>query len=153
MMRSRSVASRPATARASREAWTLRVAVVSSSAAMRRSRMPVRLTIHSSEVSTIVDSSSLVMTRDGAYIPQPVISAFVVIVELLGRREGRASSGIDFEERLLPFHQGAALHDHAGHGTGHIGLDLVEELHRLDEAHDLAAVDLVTFGDVRARTG
>jgi hypothetical protein len=37
--------------------------------------MPVRDTIHSSEVSTIRESSSFVMMRDGAYMPHPVIAA------------------------------------------------------------------------------
>jgi len=40
--------------------------LVSSSEAMRRSLMPVRLVIHSSVVSTIRSSSALVMTREGA---------------------------------------------------------------------------------------
>src|SRR5918992_1354526 len=143
MTRSSSDGSRPATASASRAAWTLRVVAVSSSAAMRRSRMPVRVTIHSSEVSTMVDSSALVITRSGAYIPQPVSSAFVVISELLG-----GSSGVDLEQRLLALHQRAALDEDAGHGPGRVGLDLVEELHRLDQADHLPAVDLVALGDV-----
>jgi len=40
--------------------------VVSPSDAMRRSRMPVRDVIHSSEVSTMRSSSALVITREGA---------------------------------------------------------------------------------------
>ncbi len=47
-------------------------AVVSFAAATRRSRMPVRVTIHSSEVSTIRSRSALVSTWAGAYRPQPV---------------------------------------------------------------------------------
>ena len=41
-------------------------AVVSFAAATRRSRMPVRVTIHSSEVSTIRSRSALVSTWAGA---------------------------------------------------------------------------------------
>ena len=41
-------------------------AVVSCAAATRRSRMPVRDTIHSSEVSTIFSRSAFVRTCDGA---------------------------------------------------------------------------------------
>ena len=41
-------------------------AVVSSAAATRRSRIPVRLTIHSSEVSIIRSRSALVSTWAGA---------------------------------------------------------------------------------------
>src|SRR5262249_36279177 len=42
---------------------------------MRRSRMPVRSRIHSSEVSTIRSRSRLVRTRSGTYIPVPAIAA------------------------------------------------------------------------------
>ncbi len=47
-------------------------AVVSLAAATRRSRIPVRVRIHSSEVSTIRSRSWLVRICDGAYRPQPV---------------------------------------------------------------------------------
>ena len=47
--------------------------VSSPSAAMRRSRMPVRAAIHSSEVSTVRDNSSLVTTREGTLEPVPRI--------------------------------------------------------------------------------
>ena len=46
--------------------------VNSSSAATRRSLMPVRSMIHSSEVSRVSDSSALVTTRSGTAVPQPV---------------------------------------------------------------------------------
>ncbi len=49
------------------------LAVVSLAAATRRSRIPVRVTIHSSEVSTMRSRSAFVSTADGAYRPQPVI--------------------------------------------------------------------------------
>ena len=45
----------------------------SSSVAKRRSRMPVRSTIHSSEVSTNCARSSFVNTRSGTCTPRPVI--------------------------------------------------------------------------------
>ena len=48
----------------------------SSSRATRRSRIPVRATIHSSEVSTIRDSSSFVRTYSGAFEPMPVIETW-----------------------------------------------------------------------------
>src|SRR5262249_31022879 len=44
---------------------------------MRRSRIPVRLTIHSSLVSSIVDRSWLLRTAGGRHLPQPVIAACV----------------------------------------------------------------------------
>ena len=52
-------------ASAARAACNAMSEVVSPSAAMWRSRMPVRCVIHSSEVSTIRDSSALVRTRLG----------------------------------------------------------------------------------------
>src|SRR5437867_5689092 len=42
---------------------------------MRRSRMPVRSRIHSSEVSTMCSRSRFVSTRSGTYIPVPVMVA------------------------------------------------------------------------------
>ncbi len=58
--------SRPATAIARAPATAPIEAVVSWAAATRRSRMPVRLTIHSSFVSTIRSRSALVRTALGA---------------------------------------------------------------------------------------
>ena len=45
----------------------------------RRSSMPLRDLIHSSEVSMTVAMSSLVMTAGGMHLPQPVISAYLGI--------------------------------------------------------------------------
>src|SRR5580765_7314312 len=42
---------------------------------MRRSRMPVRSRIHSSEVSTILARSALLSTRSGTYMPVPTTAA------------------------------------------------------------------------------
>ncbi len=52
----------PATAMARRPATAAMLAVVSPGPAMRRSQIPVRLTIHSSAVSTIFSRSALVRT-------------------------------------------------------------------------------------------
>ena len=57
---------RPATAMARSPATAAIEAVVSWAAATRRSRMPVRDRIHSSDVSTIRSRSALVRTCDGA---------------------------------------------------------------------------------------
>ena len=57
---------RPATAIARSEATAAIEAVVSSAAATRRSRIPVRVRIHSSDVSTIRSRSALVRTCVGA---------------------------------------------------------------------------------------
>ncbi len=64
--------SMPAVLMARIEATAAIDAVVSFAAATRRSRMPVLLTIHSSDVSTIRSRSALVSTPAGAYRPQPV---------------------------------------------------------------------------------
>ena len=66
MMRSMSSGSRPAVRMARRPATEAIDAVVSCAAATRRSRIPVRLTIHSSLVSTIRSRSALVRTWGGA---------------------------------------------------------------------------------------
>ena len=73
MTRSRSAAATPASSSDSLAAGSARSERASSGAAIRRSRMPVRSMIHSSEVSIIVESSSLVMTRSGTCAPRPVI--------------------------------------------------------------------------------
>ena len=64
--RSTSVPSLPACSSACRAAGIERSESACESAAMRRSRMPVRSMIHSSDVSTICASSSFVITRSGA---------------------------------------------------------------------------------------
>src|SRR5918998_289152 len=58
---------------------------------MRRSLMPVRLVIHSSEVSTIRSRSALVSTRSGTAIPQPVIAALRMVVPRVTGLGGRDS--------------------------------------------------------------
>jgi hypothetical protein len=59
-IRSTSAGTMPAASSAAREAASARSDVISSSAAMWRARMPVRATIHSSLVSTLLASSALV---------------------------------------------------------------------------------------------
>jgi len=62
---STSIGSMPAFSMALRAARAPISAALMSGSAMRRSRMPVRVRIHSSEVSTISSSSSFVRTRSG----------------------------------------------------------------------------------------
>jgi len=66
MIMSRSDALRPADSRAARAAAAAMSLVFSPSAAMRRSRMPVRSVIHASDVSTNFSRSALVSTLAGA---------------------------------------------------------------------------------------
>ena len=65
MIRSISSAFTPAASMAFNAALVAMSLVASSSAAMWRSLMPVRVVIHSSDVSTNLDRSSLVSTRSG----------------------------------------------------------------------------------------
>ncbi len=65
MIRSRSRGFTPACASAARAAGIARSDIASVSAAIRRSRIPVRVAIHSSEVSTISARSSFVTIREG----------------------------------------------------------------------------------------
>jgi hypothetical protein len=64
-MRSMSPGPTPAASMARREACSARSLVISPSAATCRASMPVRETIHSSEVSILDSSSRLVTTRSG----------------------------------------------------------------------------------------
>ena len=73
MSRSIEPGSTPADSSACRHAGRAMSVIASSCAAMRRSRMPVRSMIHSSVVSTSVESSALVTTRSGTCEPRPVI--------------------------------------------------------------------------------
>ena len=54
-------------------AWAPMCEVYSFAAAIRRWRMPVRLVIHSSDVSTIFSKSALVRIFSGTYDPTEVI--------------------------------------------------------------------------------
>src|SRR3954454_8048658 len=65
----------PAASMARRAAAVPRVAVVSPSETIRRSRMPVRWTIQSSLVSTIRANSSLVRRFSGRQLPVPAMMA------------------------------------------------------------------------------
>ncbi len=71
--RSMSAPVTPASASAARAAGSARSESACSSVAMRRSRIPVRSMIHSSDVSTYFARSSFVITRSGTYVPRPVI--------------------------------------------------------------------------------
>ena len=64
-MRSISVGEIPACSIAARAALVAMSLVYSSGAAMRRSLMPVRVVIHSSDVSTILERSALVRIFSG----------------------------------------------------------------------------------------
>ena len=77
-IRSRSFTVLPAAASARRPATA--ASSDASTWLIRRSLIPVRVVIHSSEVSTSCSRSWLVSTLGGMHMPQPVISAFLILV-------------------------------------------------------------------------
>src|ERR1041384_3874552 len=77
MMRSTSDTATPADSSASRAARVANCDMYSSSVATRRSRIPVREVIQSSDVSTIFSRSALVRTREGRQAPVPRMMALL----------------------------------------------------------------------------
>src|SRR5919106_4976208 len=57
----------------------------------------------------------------------------------------RSGLGVDEEQGLAVLHRLSALDQDSGDAPGHLGLDLVHELHRLDDAEDLALLDHVAL--------
>src|SRR3954454_15083097 len=110
-----------------------------SGAATRRSRMPVRSMIHSFVVSTIVDSSSFVITRSGAYAPKPVIEtgrlplafAITAVLALHGERQrsARGQLAADLRGRAPPADRAADPLQRA------LELELIARLHDALEPH------------------
>src|SRR3954470_2524008 len=78
---------------------------------------------------------------------EPLGAAFVVVAGLAIR--------VDAEERLPVFHRLRVGGENLGHHAGNLGLDLVHDLHRLDDAEYLPLGDARTHRDVRfgARLG
>src|SRR4029079_8265622 len=83
-MSSTCLPSRPAQARARRAATYM--SSPSETCETRRSRMPVREAIHSSEVAMSVAMSSLVSTAGRMHLPQPVMAAPLDTLIGMGRR-------------------------------------------------------------------
>src|SRR5690606_36372129 len=54
---------------------------------------------------------------------------------------------LDHEERLAELYGVAILDENLLNATGALGLDLVEDLHRLDEADDRVGRDVITHLD------
>ena len=111
--------------------------------ATRRSRMPVRL--HDPLVGRVDQRSrsALVRTRSGAYMPQPVMRTLRI----------GCVHRLHLDERLLGLDERAALGGDPDDPAGDVALDLVEQLHRLDEPDHLADRHLAPDRDVRRRAG
>ncbi len=116
----------------------------SSSAAIRRSRMPVRSRIHSSFVSTIFASSSFVTMRSGTWQPRPVIEIRGPLVRPITARTHR--------ERQRPAHGELAvdgrLHLAAADRAAH-GLDLALERQHVSGPHDALEANVVDAREER----
>jgi hypothetical protein len=84
----------PASSSAARAAAAPMSAAPTSAAATRRSRIPVRVRIHSSDVSTIASSSALVRTRSGRWRPvRPAIAIGPACSSLALPRVGQLRAG------------------------------------------------------------
>ena len=138
MRRSMSLPASPACASASRAAGSARSESASSGAAIRRSRMPVRSTIHSFDVSTNCASSSFVTTRSGTLHPSPVIdtSSPFLAVPIIRRRRRQDRLGRKLAVDARP---ALALGDRAAHAD-ELALER-EDVPRLDDPLEAAVVD------------
>ena len=135
--------SAPAISSARRAAGRQMSVSASSSAAIRRSRMPVRSTIHSSFVSTSFDRSSFVSTRSGTWHAEPgdrdrrpVVRP---ITSLLPDREGErpAHGELAVDGRLH-----LAAPDRPAHG-----LDVALEREHVARPHDALEAHVVDAGE------
>jgi len=71
------------------------VDVDSESSTICLSRMPVRVTIHSSLVSSDLAKSALVITREGTYFPQPMMFPYRSMVRFLSENNFMILSHLD----------------------------------------------------------
>src|SRR5437762_879323 len=85
-----------------------------------------------------------------ARITRSAISPRLAISTFLNM--ARASHG-DLEQRLAVLDRRAVVDEDRRDRPGDIGLDLVHQLHRLDDAKHMALVDLVVDRDVVRRVG
>src|ERR1051325_7229774 len=83
-----------------------------------------------------------------AISPRLAISTFLNMIGLF-----RLSSRGDLEQRLAILDRGAVLDEDRDDRAGDVGLDLVHQLHRLDDAQHLPLVDLVVERHVVRRVG
>src|ERR1700730_117538 len=64
-----------------------------------------------------------------------------------------SAQGLHQEQRLPELDRLAVLHHHLDDASSDLGLDLVHQLHRLDDAEHLPLLDHVALGDERGRVG
>src|ERR1700751_2049741 len=142
--RSMSLPARPDCSRALSIAGNARSESASESAAIRRSWIPVRSTIHSSEVSTSRESSSFVTTRSGTCAPRPVIVTLTSLRAVPIKSRLALAPDEDRERRLhgslvCDARAPLALRDRPAH-PHELALE-VKDVARLDDALEAAVVD------------
>src|SRR5713101_5804804 len=69
------------------------------------------------------------------------------------QRLGRSAQRLHQEQRLSELDRLAVLHHHLDDASRDLGLDLVHQLHRLDDAEHLPLLDHVPLGDERGSVG
>src|SRR5581483_3340528 len=155
---SMSAAARPASVRAARAASTARSEVPWPAATTRRSRIPVRSTIHSSLVSTRLARSALVTRCSGraaprppnrtgrrvgaTYVPRAAGSRATTVTRGCRSERPQPGDGLAFTDALT------VVHEQAHHPPGEAGADGDAAALAVDVADDLAGVeDLPLRGD------
>src|SRR5215203_2799320 len=89
------------------------IEVVSPGAPMRRSRIPVRVTIQSSEVASCCDNSALVRMRSGTYEATAVTAARVTaMLGCSGMHESRGDAESYASRRSIWPQEGCVFHDY-----------------------------------------
>src|SRR5882724_1661280 len=120
MTRSRSSAAIPAERSASRAASAPRSAPLAPASMKRRSRIPVRCSIHSSLVSISLVRSWLVTTRSGSWCPRPRMRAFTIssIVPPLSSQAQQSSAPRHARAEGQTADEVALPHPPGGEGVG-----------------------------------
>src|SRR5438445_11618570 len=120
---------------------------------IRRSWMPVRVTIQSFVVSTRCSRSKFVNTRSGTWLPTPRIPATWSAVGGLPLDEGRGAGrvgnlpGNSFNDSMLTRLSRRA--DGVRDGAG-VGAPMADDAHAID-AQELGASDLLIIGPLLDR--
>src|SRR5262245_20102573 len=113
--------------------------------------------IDSSASLTGSESASAVECATTARIPisrhvrrmRRAISPRLAIRILWNMPAAGSPARLEEEQGLAILHGLAVLDQHAGHDPGRLGLDLVHQLHRLDDAEHLAFLDGVALAHER----
>src|SRR5436190_2905052 len=83
----------------------------------------------------------------------PADAASIAAADTVWVARGALAIGIDPEKHLSVLDRLRVLREHFLHDAGVLGLDLVHDLHRFDDAERLRLLDAVADGDVRLGAG